>query len=705
MELSEYRSEFIDELRFNAEHDGSEPESQFINWMLEKLEDIGELYDPYPVSIVMKGRRGRKMAFDAYAYDEADNSLILISSYFSNTRDNAPTLTNTQIEDMYKHMVNFVDEAVNGHISDYCDDSDDAITIAKEFAKKIGTGMLNTEINRFKFYIISDAVRSTQVKSIERENFLDRPVEICLWTIDRIFQTFASNSSEIIRIDTHDFNCSGIPCLKADIGQNADYDAYLGIVPGQFLADIYLKYGSKLLQGNVRAFLSVRGKVNKGIRDTIMNRPRNFFTYNNGIAVVARSVTFSKDGSKIISFSDPQIINGGQTTASLANAVIKKEDKKGLGAIFVPMKLTVLNVEDEMTEEQTERYNEITKTISQCANSQNAVSEADFFSNHPFHVLMENLSHKVMAPPVDGKPYQTIWFYERSRGKWEQEQMKMSPAERKRFGEMNPKTQVIKKEKLAKCLNAVRMNPHQVCQSSAINFSKFATYIEDLYTTSRDSINEEFFKKGVCSVILFDQLDKIIGKADWYPKGGNKAQIVPYTIAKLFTLLPKGMDIDWRSIWQKQRITPEMAEELERLAYFTHKHLEKEAKGGLVRSMCRVEATWSNFRKVPYELSDNFLKSLVSSEIRKSDEASSKRAHKFNSEIDASIEIFSLGTDYWMNVYNELLKESVLSFGELEFIKGIANYIKRSSLPSAAQCKRLIRIINKAEDKGYIMPQ
>ncbi|MBD5636242.1 MAG: AIPR family protein [Clostridia bacterium] len=705
MELSEYRSEFIDELRFNAEHDGSEPESQFINWMLEKLEDIGELYDPYPVSIVMKGRRGRKMAFDAYAYDEADNSLILISSYFSNTRDNAPTLTNTQIEDMYKHMVNFVDEAVNGHISDYCDDSDDAITIAKEFAKKIGTGMLNTEINRFKFYIISDAVRSTQVKSIERENFLDRPVEICLWTIDRIFQTFASNSSEIIRIDTHDFNCSGIPCLKADIGQNADYDAYLGIVPGQFLADIYLKYGSKLLQGNVRAFLSVRGKVNKGIRDTIMNRPRNFFTYNNGIAVVARSVTFSKDGSKIISFSDPQIINGGQTTASLANAVIKKEDKKGLGAIFVPMKLTVLNVEDEMTEEQTERYNEITKTISQCANSQNAVSEADFFSNHPFHVLMENLSHKVMAPPVDGKPYQTIWFYERSRGKWEQEQMKMSPAERKRFGEMNPKTQVIKKEKLAKCLNAVRMNPHQVCQSSAINFSKFATYIEDLYTTSRDSINEEFFKKGVCSVILFDQLDKIIGKADWYPKGGNKAQIVPYTIAKLFTLLPKGMDIDWRSIWQKQRITSEMAEELERLAYFTHKYLEKEAKGGLVRSMCRVEATWSNFRKVPYELSDNFLKSLVSSEIRKSDEASAKRAHKFNSKIDASIEIFSLGTDYWMNVYNELLKESVLSFGELEFIKGIASYIKRTSLPSAAQCKRLIRIINKAEDKGYIMPQ
>lgn len=42
------------------------------------------------------------------------------------------------------------------------------------------------------------------------------------------------------------------------------------------------------------------------------------------------------------------------------------------------MKLTVLNVENDLSEEQVEQYNSITKTISQCANSQNAVSEADF---------------------------------------------------------------------------------------------------------------------------------------------------------------------------------------------------------------------------------------------------------------------------------------------------------------------------------------
>lgn len=704
MEIEEFRSDFIDDLRFNAEHDGTEPETQFINKMLDNLEDIGELNDPFAISIEMKGKRGRRMAFDAYAYDEADGALILIASNFSNMRDTALTLTNTQIDDMYKYMVNFIDEAVNGHMGNYCDDSDDAITIAKEFAKKIGKGTINTEINRFKFYILSDSVLSKQVKSIKKEDIFDRPVNISIWTLERIFQTFRSNSSEIIQIDTQDFDCDGIQCLKAELGGKTDYDAYLGILPGKFLADIYLKYGSKLLQGNVRAFLSVRGKVNRGIRDTIINMPANFFTYNNGIAIVARSISFGKNG-KITHFSDPQIINGGQTTASLANAVIKKEDKNGMDTLFVPMKLTVLNVESEMSEEQIENYNMITKTISQCANSQNAVSDADFFSNHPFHVLMEQLSSKVMAPPVDGNPYQTTWFYERSRGKWEQEQMKMTSAQRKKFCEMHPKAQVVKKEKLAKCLNAVYMNPNQVCQSSAINFTKFANKIENIYNESRDSINDEFFKKGICSVILFDQLDKIIGKAEWYPKGGNKAQITPYTISKLFTLLPKGKDIDWITIWQKQRLTPEMAEELNRLAYFTHIYLEKLANGGLVRTMSRTEETWKKYRVEPFDLTEKFLSTLVSIEERKADEHQAKRAHRFDSQIDVSVEIFRLGANYWQNVYEQLSKENVLSFGELNFIQSISKYLSKNYLPTIAQCKRLMKIINKAEEQGYILPQ
>lgn len=704
MKIEEYRQQFIDELRFNAEHEGTEPETQFIEKTLNDLEEIGELNDPIPMSVEMRGSRNRILAFDAYAYDEADGALVLIASDFTNQRDTAPTLTNTRIEELYGRMLNFVEESVQGNISKYCDDSDPALLIAKEFRKKIGKGMLSTEILRFKFFIISNATLSKQVKNLSKPDFLERPVELNVWTLERFFQTFASNSSEIIEIDTADFDCQGIQCLKADLGQGSEYDAYLGIVPGKFLADIYLKYGSKLLQGNVRAFLSIRGKVNKGIRDTIINHPDKFFTFNNGIAIVARSVAFSPDGSRIIHLKDPQIINGGQTTALLANAIIKKEARYGMDTLFVPMKLTVLNVENDMSEEQIEQYNTITKTISQCANSQNAVSDADFFSNHPFHVMMEKLSRKVMAPPVDGKPFQTIWFYERSRGKWEQEQMKLTVAQKKKFCEMHPKNQVIKKEKLAKCYNAILMNPNQVCQSSAINFNRFASVIEKIYEEQRDSINEDFFKKCVSSVILFDSLDSSVGKASWYPKGGNKAQIVPYTISKLMSLIPKDRDLDWHYIWQKQSLYPELAEELLKLAYVTHNFLMDQANGGIVRTISRTQTVWKNFQDYKYTLSNKFIETLASMAENKAIAQSAKRAHKFNSDVDTSLEVFKLGAQYWMKVYNDLVNETVLSYGDCSFIKGIADYITRGNLPSSSQCKRLLKIVAKAKDNGYIMP-
>lgn len=704
MEIEKFREQFIDQLRFDADHNGTEPEVQFLNKMLEDLESIGELNDPVPMSVEMNGRRNRKMAFDAYAYDEADSALILIACDFNNERDTVKTLTNGRINELYSHMLYFLDEALNGKISDYCDDSNPAIIVAKEFRKRVGKSMLDTEILRFKFYILSDSVLSKQVKSIAQEDYEGRPVELNIWTLERIFQTFQSDASEIVEFDTAEFGCDGIQYLKADLGDESEYDAYMGIVPGKFLADIYLKYGSKLLQGNVRAFLSVRGKVNKGIRKTIIESPQNFFTYNNGIAIVARSVGFSEDGSRITHFKDLQIINGGQTTASLANAIIRKEDKKGMGNLFVPMKLTVLNVENDMSEEEVERYNEITKTISRCANCQNPVSDADFFSNHPFHVMMENLSRKVMAPPAAGKPYQTIWFYERSRGKWEQEQMKLTDAKRKTFCEQHPKNQVIKKEKLAKCWNTILMNPHQVCQSSAINFSRFADYVEDIYEKSKESINEEFFKKGVCSVIIFDELDTLVNKSDWYPKGGNKAQIVPYAIAKLISLIPSDADLDWRTIWNKQTMYPALANELLKLAYEAHNFLLDEAKGGIVRTISRTQAVWGNFKKYKYTLSDTFIKSLISKEETRTVEAAAKREHKFNAKLEAGVEIVKLGAAYWMKFYNDMTKANILSYGDLDFIKSIASVVAKYNIPTPRQCDRLVKIVNLAEDKGYVMP-
>ena len=706
MEIDEYRIEFLNQLRNDASLNQNDVDDEFVNTTLSMLEEMGELTDPYPFSCDMRGLRGRAMAFDAYSYDDADSSIVLLISDFQNSVEKT-TLTNTRIDELYGRMRYFIEEAYAGSIRKYCDDSDPIIDVAKEFKRRIGVNSLNTEVLKFKFYIITNSVLSTQVKNIKKEDVLGRPVELNLWTMERFYQSMMSSTNETIQIHCQDYGINGIQCLKANLGNNNAYDSYMAIVPGAFLAKIYLDHGSRLLEGNVRAFLSVRGKVNRKIRETIIGQhPENFFTYNNGISVVAHSIQLSPDKSKIVSFNNFQIINGGQTTASLASAKVKKEVKdENLGKIYVPMKLTVLNIEDDMTEDEEVKYQDIVQKISKSANCQNPVSDADFFSNDPFHVTMETLSLKHLAPPVNGTPHQTTWYYERSKGRWEQEQMKMTEAQREKYKAKNPKNQVVKKEKLAKCLNTVYMNPHVVCEGSANNMKAFANTIEQMYEKDKDSINEFFFKKSIAAVILFDSTDRIVNKAPWYPKGGNKAQIVPYTIARIIHEIPKGYELDWKRIWNKQMLYPELVRQIEIVAEQTHKFL-LESEGVIVREYAKKAGTWKKFRDdFKIELTEEFKDSLINAQEMKDEAKAAAREHRFNSDIELEVGVFTKGASYWMRMYNDLEREKLLSPGDRDFIKSIASYISRGSLPTKPQIKRLFKIILKAEDEGYIMPE
>lgn len=706
MEIDEYRIEFLNQLRNDASLNQNDVDDEFINTTVEMLEELGELSDPYPFSCYMRGLHGRAMAFDAYAFDDADSSIVLLISDFQNSVEKT-TLTNTRIDELYSRMRYFIEEAYAGNIRKYCDDSDPIIDIAKEFKRRIGVNSLNTEVLKFKFYIITNSVLSSQVKNVKKEDVLGRPVELNLWTMERFYQSMLSSTNETIQIRCRDYGISGIQCLKANLGNNNAYDSYMAIVPGAFLAKIYLDHGSRLLEGNVRAFLSVRGKVNKKIRETIIGKhPENFFTYNNGISVVAHSIELSPDKSKIVAFNNFQIINGGQTTASLASAKVKKEvSDENLDKIYVPMKLTVLNIENDMTEDEEAKYQDIVQKISKSANCQNPVSDADFFSNDPFHVTMETLSLKHLAPPVNGSPHQTTWYYERSKGRWEQEQMKMTDAQREKYRAKNPKNQVVKKEKLAKCLNTIYMNPHVVCEGSANNMKAFANTIEQMYEKDKDSINEFFFKKSIASVILFDSVDRIVNKAPWYPKGGNKAQIVPYTIARIIYEIPSGYELDWKRIWNKQMLYPELVHQIEIVAEQTHYFL-LDSEGVIVREYAKKASTWKKFRdEFKIELTDEFKSSLINALEMKDEAKAAAKAHRFNSDIELEVGVFTKGAAYWMRMYNDLEREQLLSPGDRDFVKSISSYISRGSLPTKMQIKRLFKIITKAEDEGYIMPE
>ena len=171
-------------------------------------------------------------------------------------------------------------------------------------------------------------------------------------------------------IKVSDFGFSSIPCVKA--GSNGRCTSYIGTVPGLFLALIYRDYGSRLLESNVRSFLSVKTKVNRGIRNTIREDPGMFFAYNNGVALTASHVDIDETGIK--AFTNLQIVNGGQTTVSLFKE-LRTKYRDRLYEVYVPMKLTVVSDEDAV---------DIVRNISVFVNTQNAVRESDLTSSTEF---------------------------------------------------------------------------------------------------------------------------------------------------------------------------------------------------------------------------------------------------------------------------------------------------------------------------------
>lgn len=252
-----------------------------------------------------------------------------------------------------------------------------------------------------KFMVMSNRIREIQSTQIGGS-----VAEYHIWDISRLqsLQESKTGKEEIV-IDLKAFSEHGIPCLEA--GSNDEYTAYLCNIPGAILADLYNRYGGRLLEGNVRSFLSAKGKINREIRNTILNNPEMFFAYNNGIAATAYAVQveYGEMCPYITEITSLQIVNGGQTTASLASAAINDKNKvNGLKGIYVPMKLSVVTPEKAM---------ELIPNIAKYANKQNKVSDADFFSNHAFHIRIEDFSRRVLAPAFMGNQFILFIFCDR----------------------------------------------------------------------------------------------------------------------------------------------------------------------------------------------------------------------------------------------------------------------------------------------------
>lgn len=738
MNYQEYKKDLLETLRNDSAISGSDTEDEFINRTLGLLSDFDEINDPQRFGMGdKKGRGGRLMRVDGYCFDETDHSLILFISDFQDTYETS-SLTMSRVDELYWRLYYFLDEVCNGKLSEYFDESDDILKISRLIRNRMSCNTDDPQlILKIKFFILTNKDLDTALldanlletiirkrkgaskkakitKKIKKADFNGKPLEINLWYPERFFEMETSNSNEPIVIDVqNDFpelGYRGIPCIKGNIGDNLGYKAYIAIIPGKLLANIYIEHGSKVLEGNVRAFLGTNGSksVNSGIKRTINTGPTKFFTYNNGIATTAIDVTVEEISGELLitKIIDFQIINGGQTTASLAEAVLKKTNQT-LEGIFVPMKLTVIDDRESENDDGIRFYDRMVQDIAKYANSQNKVTAGDLFSNDPFHIWMERMSKKHLAPPAK-YTIPTGWYYERSRKKYQQEQIKLRGYDAKRFLTKFPKKQIITKEQLAMYLTAIYCKPHIVSKGKNWTMKEFGTEIGNQYRANKAVFNEFYFKKCICAAIIFRTVDDYLEvnkdsakkpTGFWYKTGGYKLNIVPYSIAKIFSRIPEGYSIDWNRIWQKQSVSPAFMRDIEVVTNQTNNFI-CDSHGVIVTEYCKRQSTWEAYKADKnYEPSKAFLDELLPVSMIKEEEHSAKNEQKEIDDLQTVMDAVAFGASCWEKMLEAGQKRNLLSYQEQTLLKQIIMMTQTGSIPVSGSGKvpyKTMNMINSA---------
>lgn len=648
---------------------------------------------------------------DAYSFDETDHSLNLyISDYDDGTSPGK--LTASLIDKLYWRVYYYLEAACLSDITKYLQKGEsghlasvliknrmnclvtDPERILKIHIVIVSNRDLDSKVYGKDFFAKEQAAakrkkQAKAAKKLKKDEFNGRPVDIDIWPLERFYEIVSADSNELIEIDlVEDFGSEGIPCLKGNIGAQLDYDAYLGIIPGKLLADIYIEYGSRVLEGNVRAFLGTKSAkgVNSGIKRTINNDPAQFFTYNNGIAVTAADITTeNKNGQLFITgFTDMQIINGGQTTATLAEAVLKKTNPS-LDGIFVPIKLTVIRDREQETDDGTLVYDQMIHDIARFANSQNKVTASDLFSNDPFHIWMEKSSKKILAPTVRYN-IPTGWYYERSRKKYQQEQFKLNGAEQKKFLAKFPKKQIITKEQLAMYLTALSGKPHLCAKGKTWVMKEYGTTIGALYKKDKALFNEYYFKKCICSAIIYREVDNYLesNKKDpdfWYSAGGFKGNIVPYAIARIMDAIPAGFTLNWTSIWDNQALSDAFMNEVADVTKMVNDYFCN-CGGVLISEHCKKENTWTDFKeKVSYTPSTEFIDELIPESMDKELGKSAQKDQKDTDELILVMSAIEKGVPYWQGVFQKGLASNTLSIADQNILRDLISFIMKGQIP------------------------
>lgn len=658
--------------------------SEFVNVVMDQLVESEELsgFTPcYYDGII--GSRGRKVEIDGYDFDEYDGTFSVVACRFDGTETPSSRLTKSDIEDVAERARRFVEGSISGEVQQSIEESEDAYGLSMYIY-----GIRNS-IERFRIFVLSDLEKSDRIKTLDVDSIDSKGVVLKLWDISNLYDLSISHlGREEISIRLEDFGAEPIPCIRAcKRGGGVDYDAYLCAIPGDILARIYGKFGSRLLESNVRSFLKLTTKTNKAIRGTILKEPEMFFAYNNGITATATDIEVYGDGDglKISSFMDLQIVNGGQTTVTLYT-VGKSKEKPDLSHVYVPMKISVID---------PEKAESVVPKISRSANTQNKVSESDFFSNSPFHKQMEQLSRKIRAPQAPGASFSTLWYYERVRGQYQQDINSRSGSDVKKFKLENPKNQVFTKTDLSKFRNSYAMKPHVVSKGAQYSLVEFAKSIDE---SKMENYNERYYKETIALAIMFRRVQELVTDQPWY-NGGYRAQIVTYSISKLSQMVSDiGGTLDLMKIWEMQSLPDAVERQLIRIMACVNDSLINDKEEENVGQWCKKEKCWAIIKSKDVGMLPELAKCLVSKKKESYNTRIAARDQRGTNRMNALIEVVNMGEGYWHEVMEWGLEHSMLDGRSKGLLNAACNLQRKR--PSEAQAVAIMKIRDDLRDAG-----
>lgn len=684
MKIEEYFEEFTQDLHAQAGAGKDFLRSTFIERICDLIEEEGFIPD-YTQTNYKHTSRG--LAVDAWSYDEAFSKLTLIVADYRDS-GNLEVLTQVEVLDDFKRLARLLAACLKKDFPKSLDEAMPVTGLAWHISDTYST------IKQLSLVILSNARLSSRVLKLPKESVQELPTSYEIWDFERIYRIETSGRArEDIEIDFREYDKSGLPCLPAYLGENT-MQSYLVVMPAPIVAALYEKYGERLLEQNVRTFLQFRGNVNKGIRNTIVSTPQMFFSYNNGLSATAEEVLTGEHKDKILSVRNLQIVNGGQTTAAIYTA--GKKEGADLSRVYVQVKLSVVS---------PEQVEKVVPKISEYSNTQNKVSAADFFSNHPFHLKLEEFSRRVWAPSPVGVVQQTHWFYERARGQYVNKQASLKSSEVKKFLLHNPKNQMFTKTDLAKYERTFAGLPHEVSEGAQKNFCKFAGDLGKRWDKNGGSdFNELWYKRLIGKIILFRQLDSLVLRANWYT--GYKANIVTYALAKFSSmLLEQGLHINLLKIWEAQVIPECLASQLLEIAESVNDILlnPPENTTSNVSEWAKRESCWHAVQASKMKLNDDIKEFLIDNEKKEEQDRDGKGTEKIQTGIHAQKYVVDKGAEYWKLLRDWNNKNRKLTEMELGILDIVCILPKK--IPSEYQSDILIIAEKRAKLEGFFIDE